>query len=417
VRAVSELDGTVRVVLLPPAGVDLLAPQQAALESMLSNLDSTATTPGDTREGLVAMAHQYRWEVNTDFRNAVDGYFGSLGKALLESINAQDYMSAWSYVPATILAYVDAADAASGGPVEAMAVLTLAFKNWLGPWLQTYRDVAQAANPLDQALQQVVTKGGEPAILLGNVYDNVQQYVSGERGRAGEYIGRQIAQTSLRNLLDNGLGSLPPATRVAIFPAVQATGQAVAQAGLSTAAVAHQAEATLQRQVTGKLNALNLGDITNRLGALEGRLATAVDRDTLTAALAGKVDTATFTSALAGKLDSAAFNSTVAGLASKDDLASVRQALADKVDNAAFSQALAQKADSSQLTQLQNDLSTRIAAKADATQLTQIQSDLLERLNAKADVTVLSQLAGEVNTHITRLDNAVTGLNKKVFPT
>jgi hypothetical protein len=385
--AQTGLDGTLRVTLLPPADEELLEPQQAALETMLRAIDPAAPTPQDAQPGLVEMARQYRWEVNADFRKAVDIYVDALGRRLLETITTQDHMVRWSYLPATVLAFVpeqqpEAAGAedaaATGGPVQA-AALTVAFKNWLGPWLQTYRSVARQENPLGQNLEQVTSRGGEPSLLLGRLFDRVQTYVTGERGRVGQYLGRQIAQDSLRELLDKGLEQLPVVTRVALFPTLQATGQAVAQAGLDAASVAHQAEATLRRQVTGQLD------------TVEARLATTVDNTALAAALEGKVDAAALNSALADKVDT---NTLAAALANKVDMAALGEALAGKVDVAAFDSALASKVDP-------NALNAALAAKVDAATLT-------AALAGKVDISAFDQaLAGKVDTDT--LNTALAG--------
>ena len=142
-------DGTARVTLVAPTSEDLEAAQQAAVELVLNGLDPEAPTPQEASDELTALVEAYRFEANDDFRAGVDIYFRDFRQHLLDRVNYQDELAAWSTFDSTVVAYVHqlADDGTTDTGVVASGALLVHFRDWLGAWLQTHIDLADAGQP------------------------------------------------------------------------------------------------------------------------------------------------------------------------------------------------------------------------------------------------------------------------------
>jgi len=89
----TDSTGQIQLSLQPATTEDLLAPQQAALTSLLGLLNTTAATPRQDQSALQEMAKIYRWNANHAYQQAVDIYFQNFGKGLLEAVNIRDYLA------------------------------------------------------------------------------------------------------------------------------------------------------------------------------------------------------------------------------------------------------------------------------------------------------------------------------------
>jgi hypothetical protein len=341
--------GTARVLLLPPTSEDLLPVQQDTLEIALRLLDSGAATPQATANGLQELARQYRWDGNPQLRYAIDVYFRDFGEGLLQTVNARDYMLAWSYFDSTVLAYVQ--DDTGSGPdattVHATAALSLRFKNWLGPWLETLQTVAQSEGRLAQDLAGA-RETEETGTLLGNVYGRVRDFVSEQRGVVGDYVGRRIAEDSLRDFLQTGIEELPLSKQAAIFPALDVASHAVASSDTSVLDAVGQTHSDLRQELNQKIGEVE----TEGISVLSTRV------EDLQSQLNAKVDATTFNTALNAKLDASQFNSFVSEFNSFET--QIGTQLAAKVDTTTFNTEIARKVDRTAFNTQLGELQTRI---------------------------------------------------------
>ncbi|HKI04623.1 MAG TPA: hypothetical protein VKK31_21770 [Thermoanaerobaculia bacterium] len=339
-------DGTARAVLVPPTAEEPTADQTEALLSSLGGIDAVAATPGDAREGLEAMARQYRWEPSRELRGAVDLLFRERRDGLAEAINPAAPLTAWPEVPAAITAHA-AGTAGAEGAVDAVAVVHLQIVDWLAAWYAVYLEVSRADPALADELELARQAGGKDAdALLDQIYDRVHWYVAGHRGLAGETVGRKVAGDSLRGFTERRLDDLPPETRVKIFQGVRTASRTLAVAGPAVLAGVGQVRLDARRDVTTRLGGIEgkvvaLGQVAGRLDGLEGKVV-AIDGALQTKAdanevrvlrsetqrgLAAKVDATRFDDVVRGKLDATVF----AGFQ-----AETRSGLSAKVDSATF---------------------------------------------------------------------------------
>lgn len=277
VVAPTDGSGAARVVLLPPTAEDLTQIQQNTLETSLQLLDPAAATPHEAEEGLRELARQYRWDGNFGLRRAVDIYFRDFGQQLLNAVNPSDVTLAWRSFDATVLAY--APDEGAG--VQATAALPVRFLDWLEPWLNVYRRLAESESRLGQDLVDARQRHTEAGALLGRVYRRVREYVTDQPGRVGEVIGQRIAETQLRDFLDAATADLPSEAQIALYPALETASRTVGTAGAGVLAAVGQTRTELRKEIGDRVGKLDVGLLTDRVATLEVQ----IDQ---------KVDTATF---------------------------------------------------------------------------------------------------------------------------
>jgi hypothetical protein len=373
------VDGTARVVLLPPTSEDLFDDQQDALVTMLQRLPADALTPAQAQAGLREMAGQYRWEPAHAFRTAVDVYLRDFRPHLLDTINLRDYSLEWATIESTIIAYAQD-DVSANGAIHGSALLRLRFKDWLAAWLEMHLAVASEADKALRTELDVLVK--RPWVGADGVVDDVQArvqaYVAGQRGLAGTYIGRKVAESSLRAVLDTTVAKLPIATRIRVLPtldvasktlATQAGGAGVLEAVSRTRQDAKRTTDTTATELTSRIRAVDT--------ALDTKLASTTFssfRSTVEATFASKADTTTL-----------------------DDLrGSVEGQLADKVDAAA----LERKLDVAVFTPFHQEIQASLEGKADRGALNEVQRVLEEELGSKVSFAAVDDLLNRLRANL-----------------
>jgi len=277
------VDGRARVTLLPPTSELITREQQAALESMLQRLDRTAETPLAAETIFQELAKQYEWVPNIQFRSAVDIYFHDFRPKLLDTINLRDTMRQWVYFESLVMAYVQEGAAAEGvgTSVEGSAVLNLRFKDWMGPWLQTFLQRARQQSDLSERLAGAVQVSGSAGAVLNGVYAQVNQFVGRQQGAIGQYSGRKLAGKALYELLNTGLTSLPTTVQGGLAPALQVAANTVPVTGAAVLANVGQAQSTTQRDLGVQLKAIEVGasaELVARIDGVETQLVAKVNQ-------------------------------------------------------------------------------------------------------------------------------------------
>jgi hypothetical protein len=368
-------DGSVAVTLLPPTSEDVEPVQQEALEATLNELDAAADTPQAILEELRDFARQYRWEVNDELRAAVDIYFRDFHQHLVERVNFRDELLEWRMIDAVVLAHVQDrdADGAVDSAVQASAALDVNYRDWLGPWLQVYLDLAASESTLADELGLATNSDGVDD-LVGRVHNRVGTYVTLHPGVVGQLVGQRVAGDALDTFLTKHVEKLPIETQLRVFPAARAANATLVGRG----AAGFEAFASARADVTatvadGVASSPAVATLHTALSAVQAALALTVDVNTFNAAIASKVDETALGAALANKVDTTTFDAT---MASKVDRTTFDNAIRTKVDTTTFTSALAVKVD-------QTAFTTAIASKVD-------QSVFTAGLAAKVDAQTLN---------------------------
>ncbi len=463
--------GMARALLYPPTNEELLSSQQAALQAALGLLERAAPIPRDVEPALREIARQYRWHGNPDLRSAIDIYFRDFGRGLVESVNERDYLAGWTHQEATILAMVGGAGAmpigvASGGPgtpsgsgtgvgggvststIEVSAALTLRIRNWLGAWLEVLQELSDEEAGLPDELRAAAATE-EAGALLSRVYLRLNDYVSEQRGVAGEFVGQRLAERSLRNFLQNDIAELPVTLQRAVLPSLHVASRTVAKAGTNVLAAVGQTRTELKKEIdAGPRDWGIVDDLNLRIDNLDARMGRMVDTDTfssfqrqLDARFEAKVDQSAFSgfrqqidTQLANKVDQEVFidfrkqfefdfgnwvtAADLAGFEARiaadldrkvdqktfvDFREQVELDIRGKVDEKAFADfrevtqaGLAGRASLDAFNSFQQALEADLAAKADRSLFDSFRAETDSRLAAKADASAVTTLRREL---------------------
>lgn len=278
----TDLTGTLTVTLLPPLAEELGEPQQRALETLLAQFDPTAPTPQAMLAALNAAVAQYQQGTEQELRAAVDFYFQHFYQPRLATLAAYDWLQSWQTINATVLALAPENLSSSGdtagealpllaATVQGAAVLPLRFRDWLGPWLQCYTDLAREEVQLRQQFALLTELTQNPDELVTAITELVQTAVRKQNGRTGELLEQQVVSGLVAALLDQDTQGLPVATRVKLITGLPvATDTVRTLGGRAGANLAHSAT-DLRQDLTQQVDS-KVGQLSQVQGGLETRL-------------------------------------------------------------------------------------------------------------------------------------------------
>lgn len=426
----TRLDGTARVVLVPPTSEDLTAGQEGVLEARLRAIRPDVETPAEVEEDLRELARQYRWEPNEALRQAADIYFRDFHEAEAERVNYHDDLASWPTVQTAVMAFVG--DERPGGEdasaVLGSAVLPLEFRNWVAPWVEAFVRMARAERPLRRELHVMARHGKKADRVAEHVYGRVHRFVREQRGRVGAYVARRVAEEEIREFIGSGIRELPLEERRALVPSLQIATQAVGRGELGALSGLRQARRDLRKEADSRLQ------VAEKLTGLEknvGRLA-AFDPDRVKKEVTQAVEVrlgetagvlrGEIASAVKGKLDAGALPGVRRQLA-EELRVEVDQKLKAKPDATAIEEAkqeLASLVDTrlgQTAAQLRGEVDATLQGKlVDAGTLTDLRSQvatLQTTVAQKADAAVVSQLTS-LNQGLAALRNQVSGVARQV---
>lgn len=294
----TDLTGTLIVTLLPPLVAELGEPQQRALETLLVQFDPTAPTPSAMLPLLNAAVAQYQQPTAQDLRAAVDFYVQQFYQPRLATLAANDWLQSWQTTTATVLALAPETSVPLGeltgvtlpllaATIQGAAVLPLHFRDWLGPWLQCYTNVADTEASLRQQFTLLKELTQDADELVAATTNLVQTVVRQQSGRTGEWIKQQVVAGVVNTLLEQETQELPLPTRVKLITGVPAAAETIrtlgGRAGASLTQSTVELRQTLTQQVDNKVGQIQSA-LTTRLGSVEGNV------DGLQAAVQTKAD-------------------------------------------------------------------------------------------------------------------------------
>lgn len=278
----TDLNGALLVTLLPPLVEEFWEPQQRGLETLLAQLDATAPTPSVLLPALNAAVAQYQQATEQDLRAAVDFYFQHFYQPRLSALAATDWLQSWQTVNATVIAL--APEGASltvdkvgeklpllAATVQGAAVLPLGFKDWLGPWLQSYINLARNEENLRRQFALLKALTQNPEELVAATTDLVQTAVRQRMGRTGELIEQQVVYGVVTTLLDREIQELPVTTQVKLITGLPPATATVRTLGSRAGANLAQSAAELKQDLTQRVDS-QASQIGQAQGVLDTRL-------------------------------------------------------------------------------------------------------------------------------------------------
>jgi hypothetical protein len=273
VTARTGLQGRLRVTLSLPTSEELSPLQLSALSQAIESLGTAAASPLDALQGLRELARQYRWEVNLPLRQAVDLYARDFAAALLGAVPPREPLAAWRLLECGLLAFAPLADdGETASSVAATATLNLGFRDWIHPFLVAAVEMEREETDLRERLRSAVGRETDSSRLVGEIYARAGEFVAAHRGLVGGYVGRKVAESSIRDFMERELPeSLPLEARAAVVPALNAASRTIAAADSEVlqglVRTRTELKADLDTRVDRELG--DMGAIAERVGALE----------------------------------------------------------------------------------------------------------------------------------------------------
>jgi len=440
VVARTDLSGAVALTLLPPLADQIADTQQHALETMLAQMDATAPAPNAVTAELNAAVRQYQQASNDALRAAVDFYFQFFYQQRLATLTTQDWLQRWQYTNATVIALATEAPTSANAIIDGMtapmatvqgaAVLTLRFTDWLGPWLQSYTNLARNEGDLRRQFDNLKELTSNPEELVAATTDLVQASVRNRLGRTGEQIEQQVVYGVVTALLDESIGDLPVATRVKLITGLPPATGAVRTLGSRAQADLGQATFDLKQDLTQRVESsvgqltqaqefliTRLSGVEGSVGGLQNAFQGKADRSDLVTLQGQLVELGKGTQTLNGRFD--LFQSNFVDLSDsvalfRGDLDRARAEITDfgKFQNEAGSQLvkLGERTDAFQVqfSKLQNDFG-RVDSSLDKLQIGL--RDVEEELKRRPGRQVFEELQATLST----LSTVVNTLNSDVL--
>jgi hypothetical protein len=337
ITARTGVDGVIRVSALPTTTEELSPLQHDALGAALSLLSVNAETPAATASGLQALAQQYAWEINLPLRQAIDIYVREFRPMLLDTVTLRDNMAAWAYHDSAVLAFAPVfGNGNQASSVAATATVHLRVRNWIPAFLEAFVSMRRAQDTLGAELRDLTRDETDTGRLVNNIYAHAAGYIGTRWGNVGAYVGRKVAEASIRSFLDNELQQMPLDTRVAVFPALDIASKTLA----STDPPVIRALVGTREDITKDVNrktgqtSVDLSNLFSQIADLELELSANIENIRLN------------------------LNNRVVQL--ETDLNAAELRLNSTVSRTEFDSALASKADRTALTTFQTDVSREL---------------------------------------------------------
>lgn len=278
----TDLNGAVLMTLLPPLSEELGEPPQRALETLLAQFDPTAPTPTAMLAALNAAVMQYQQTTEQDLRAAVDFYFQHVYQPRLATLAVYDWLQSWQMINATVIALAQENELPIGdtsgaallplvATVQGAAVLPLRFRDWLGPWLQCYIDLAGNEAQIRQQFALLKELTQNPDELVAATADLVQTAVRKQNGRTGELLEQQVVSGVVAALLEQDIQELPVATRIKLITGLPTAIDTVRTLGGRAGAKLTQSTADLRWDLTQQIDS-KVGQLGQLQGLFDTRL-------------------------------------------------------------------------------------------------------------------------------------------------
>jgi hypothetical protein len=279
--------GVARVTVYASTDEPMLPAQKTALLSLIAGFPDVET-PSQATAFLDQLIADYSWDVNHDFRAAVDLLYKTYGRSLIEGVNAFDYLSHWPRVDTPITATAGGdPNETEGTQVRGGAVFTIPFRNWLGPWLQRFHSRTQRNAAFDRNIRAVAGS----ANAAGRIMQQTADFVRSRRGLVGAFMGRTEAQRTLNAFIAEDMPGVAPEARTGLISVLQGANATLSSGGAEAVA----GIAGVRKQLTEEVRNAPISDqLSTRLTSIESALDGKANQADVSAALSGKVDSQTF---------------------------------------------------------------------------------------------------------------------------
>ena len=391
--------GTARVTVYASTDEPMLPAQKSALLGLLAGFPDV-DVPSKAAATLDQLIADYSWDVNYDFRAAVDLLYKRYGQSLVDGVNTFDYLSHWPRVDAPVTAAAGGIpEETAGTQVRGNAVYTIGFRNWLGPWLQRFHMRTTRDATLDQNIRAVAASENAAGLIMAQTADLIRS----RRGIVGAWMGRTEARRTLNAFLSDGMPGVVEQQRTGLIAVLQGAEATLRSGGGADAFVS---VAGVQKQLTEQVRTAPISDTLDaRLHSIETTLDSKIDQSDFNAALSKKVNVQAFSDYQESVEER--FSGYVPIATYTEFQNSIEEQLKRKADTANVAnlqESLDAKADTSALMDFQQNVNDTLARKVDQTDFREYQATVETRIEERPTLETLNTRDAELKRRLDQLE-------------
>lgn len=240
------VDGSARITLDHQPGEPLQQDQLQALQQALDLLDASADSPDQIKDQFRLLATRYDDSIEVPLRHAIDIYSRD-SQSWWQRFNTGNAAYEWPLRTVIVRAYLHAEGGAQ--QVQAQAVLTLCWKDWLPAWFTYLHDWLREQAGLASTFARAIDEENGTAISARVIAD-AHSFLAGQRGFAAQLAGQHLVGDAVSRFLAKNIDTLSPEVQEVLFPSLDIAADQIRAGNRGTLALV---------QETSKVVSINAG--------------------------------------------------------------------------------------------------------------------------------------------------------------
>jgi len=268
VTAITGADGRAELRLFTPPDEPLSAEQRSALLDALGRLDANAPHPLALEANFLALADEYALDLSYSLRRAMDLYTRQYRPQMVDSLSPGRWRLAWPMLTGVVRA--DAHPPEGGGTSLTHAVLTVSWKNWVGPWVEFLKDALTRQADFAKAFDRI-----EGPDAVNTVVTTAAGFLASQPGLAREWLGKRVVDNGVRDFITTHTERMPPEEQAENIAQLEFGAREMRPGGLGTYRVVSQTRGRLDGRLDGlgQLAQNQLAEITRMEANINQRAA------------------------------------------------------------------------------------------------------------------------------------------------
>lgn len=258
IRLRTGVDGSARISLDYQPGEPLQQDQVQALQQALDLLDARADAPDQIKEQFKALATRYDDSIEVPLRHAIDIYSRD-SQSWWQRFNTGNAAYEWPLRTVIVRAYLHGDDGTQH--VQAQAVLTLCWKDWLPAWFTYLHDWMREQAGLASTFARAIEEENGTAISERVIAD-AHSFVASQRGFAAQLAGQHLVGDAVSRFLAKNIDNLSPEAQEVLFPTLDIAAEQIRAGNRGTLALVKEASKVIKLDVArdiGQIGSINAG--------------------------------------------------------------------------------------------------------------------------------------------------------------
>lgn len=258
IRLRTGVDGSATVTLDHQPGEPLQQDQVQALQQALGLLDASADSPDQIKQQFRLLATRYDDSIEVPLRHAIDIYSRD-SQSWWQRFNTGNAAYEWPLRTVIVRAYLHGGDGTQ--QVQAQAVLTLCWKDWLPAWFTYLHDWLREQAGLSSTFARAIEEENGTAIGERVIAD-AHSFVASQRGFASQLAGQHLVGDAVSRFLAKNIDNLSPEAQEVLFPTLDIAAEQIRAGNRGTLALVKETSKVIKQDVArdiGQIGSINAG--------------------------------------------------------------------------------------------------------------------------------------------------------------